>query len=473
MTREQPLLRTQLLKWLLVPLCALLTADTFFSYWMALRFSQRAYDRSLIELVREVSLHLSSSGSRLEFDLPDAARSVLFTDPTDTVYYGIATSDGHLVSGQAIPPPPPGSGPKEGETLYDGEMDRQRVRVVELRVAQPLAGNGPDAIVRIAETKNKRDELAREILLSVVVPQVVLILIASAIVWFGVVRGLAPLERLEQAIAQRSHRDRRPLEVGTVPGEVKPLMQEINALLERIDSILTLQNRFIADAAHQLKTPVAAVQAQLELAMRDDDPARVRASLNTVHAGLQRLARIVSQLLALARNEPEAVNSIKMLPVDLNALAFECAGEWVREALNRRIDLGFEGTEVPVVVNGDAARLRELLDNLVDNAVRYSSEGGHVTVRVCAEPRPTVAVSDDGPGIPAEEQTLIFERFHRRLGTPAEGSGLGLAIAQEIAQVHGGEICLYEDADGIGNTFALTLPSSDSAAPQSADGRAL
>ena len=232
-------------------------------------------------------------------------------------------------------------------------------------------------------------------------------------------------------------------------------------MLERIDSILTLQNRFIADAAHQLKTPVAAVQAQLELAMRDDDPARVRTSLGTVHTGLQRLARIVSQLLALARNEPEAVNNIKMTPIDLNALAFECAGEWVREALKRRIDLGFEGKEAPVIVQGDAARLREVLDNLVDNAVRYSLEGGRVTVRVSAEPQPTVSVSDDGPGIPPEEQTLIFERFHRRLGTTADGSGLGLAIAQEIAHVHGGEICLYEDADGVGNTFALSLPSSE------------
>jgi two-component system sensor histidine kinase TctE len=473
MTGEQPLLRTQLLKWLLVPLCALLTADAFVSYWMAVGFSERAYDRSLVELVREASLHLASSGSSLEFALPDAARSVLFTDPTDKVYYGIETSDGHLVSGQAIPAPPEGSRSFGGETLYDGEMDRQRVRIVELRVAQPVAGNGPDAVVRIAETKHKRDELAREILLSVVMPQVVLILIASAIVWFGVVRGLAPLQRIEQAVAQRSHRDRRPLEVDAVPGEVKPLMQEINALLERIDSILTLQNRFIADAAHQLKTPVAAVQAQLELAMRDDDPAQVRASLATVHTGLQRLARIVSQLLALARNEPEAVSNVKMDPVDLNALAFECAGEWVREALKRGIDLGFEGNEGAVIVKGDASRLREVLDNLIDNAVRYSREGGRVTVRVSARPQPTVSVSDDGPGIPPEEQTLIFERFHRRLGTSVVGSGLGLAIAQEIAHVHGGEISLYEDVDGVGNTFALSLPSSDRTPASRPDDRAL
>lgn len=458
MSREQPLLRTQLLKWLLVPLCLLLTADTFFSYWMALGFAQRAYDRSLLELVRETSLHLSSNGRQLQFDLPEAAHNVLFTDPSDTLYHAIAAPDGTLLAGRQIPPPPENTASTAAEVLYDGEIEAQAVRIAELRVRHAGPAAQPEAMVRVAETKNKRNELAREILLSVVVPQVVLILIASAIVWVGVVRGLSPLRRLQQAIAQRSHRDRRPVVLGAIPGEVTPLMDAINALLERLDNILTLQNRFIADAAHQLKTPVAAVQAQLELAMRDEDPVRTRESLAKVHAGLGRLSRMVSQLLALARNEPEALRNINMAPVDLNALAFERASDWVHEALKRSIDLGFEGSDATVIVRGDAARLGELLDNLLDNAVRYSREGGHITVRVFAEPAPTISVSDDGAAIPPQEQTLIFERFHRRLGTPTEGSGLGLAIAQEIARVHGGDISLYEDTDGVGNTFSVSLP---------------
>jgi len=464
MPLEQPLLRTQLLKWLLVPLFVLLTADTVFSYWMALRFSQRAYDRTLVEIAHEAAFHMLANGRNLVLDVPEAARRVLFTDPSDKLFYAIETPDGRLVSGREVPPSPSPRGDTPApEVLYDGEIEKEPVRIVEMRVRAGDSGVQTEAVLRVAETKNKRNELAREILLSVVFPQVVLILIAGAIVWVGVVRGLSPLQRLQQAIAERSPRDRRPVVVGAVPGEVRPLMDAINGLLERLDSILTLQNRFIADAAHQLKTPVAAVQAQLELAMRGEDPARTRESLANVQAGLERLSRMVSQLLALARNEPEALRNINMTAVDLNALALERASEWVHEALKRRIDLGFEGANAGVIVKGDAGRLGELLDNLLDNAVRYSREGGRVTVRVSTEPQPTVTVSDDGPGIPAPEQTLIFERFHRRLGTPTEGSGLGLAIAQEIAQIHGGDISLYEDIDGVGNTFSLSLPPFPSA----------
>jgi len=456
MPREQLLLRTQLLRWLLVPLSLLLIADAFFGYWMALRFSQHAYDRFLVELAHETSLLLQGSGRAFELDLPEAARRVLFTDPCDKLYYEIAAADGTLLAGRDIPAFPYRA--FLPEVLYDGEIEKEPVRIVQMLAGQRDSGPQAGAVIRVAETKNKRNELAREILLSMVIPQVVLILIAGAVVWVGVVRGLAPLERLRRAIARRSHRDRRPVVLGAVPGEVKPLVDAINALLERLDSILTLQNRFIADAAHQLKTPVAAMQAQLELATRNDDPARTSESLEKVAAGLQRLARIVSQLLALARNEPEAVRNINMVAVDLNALAFERAGEWVREALKKSIDLGFEGVNGNVIVKGDAARLGELLDNLLDNAVRYTPKGGRVTVRVTSEPEPTIAVSDDGPAIPAQEQTLIFERFHRRLGTSIEGSGLGLAIAQEIAQLHGGDISLYKDVDGVGNTFSLSLP---------------
>lgn len=463
MSAEEPLLRHQLLRWLLVPLSLLLTADAFFSYWMALGFSQRAYDRSLVELVREVSLHLLANGREPKLELPDAALNVLFTDPSDTLFYAITASDGRLVAGREIPAPPSQAGKPTPEILYDGEMEGAPVRIVEKRMSHGT-GSSLDVTLRVAETKNKRNELAREILLSVIVPQIVLILLASAIVWVGVVRGLSPLQRLQQAISRRSHRDRSAVVLSGVPREVKPLMDAINALLARLDSILTLQNRFIADAAHQLKTPVAAVQAQLELAMREEDPARIRVSLVKVQSGLERLSHVVSQLLALARNQPEALRNLHFAELDLNALAFERASEWVHAALKKNIDLGFEGASGAVMVRGDAGRLRELLDNLLDNAVRYTGEGGQVTVRVIELPQPTVTISDDGPSIPAQEQTLVFERFHRRLGTSAEGSGLGLAIAQEIAHIHGGDISLYEDLDGVGNTFSLSLPACSASA---------
>ncbi|HRE15155.1 MAG TPA: HAMP domain-containing sensor histidine kinase, partial [Usitatibacteraceae bacterium] len=178
----------------------------------------------------------------------------------------------------------------------------------------------------------------------------------------------------------------------------------------------------------------------------------------SANAGLERLSRVVSQLLSLARNEPEAGASVVLQPLDLEALALEAATRWVPEALKKRIDLGFEGAGGRVTVRGDAARLHELLDNLLDNAVRYSRDGGRVTVRVLAAPGPVVEVNDDGPSIPADERERVFRRFHRLLGSGEDGSGLGLAIAREIARLHGASIELRDDADGVGNTFSLVFP---------------
>jgi two-component system sensor histidine kinase TctE len=459
MAHEAPLLRTQLLKWLIGPLLLLLVADTFVSYRVALRFAERAYDVALIEIVREVALHVKRGASGIDFDMPEAARRVLFTDPSDSLYYEIVTPEGRLVAGQPVTPAPMRSRAAAGEALYDGGVNGSAVRVAELRIGSEDHPQSTIAYARVAETKNRRNALAHEILLSVVVPQVLLILIACGLVWVGVVRGLGPLRTLQQAVASRTHRDRAPLLLDDVPGEVRPVMNEINGLLERLDEALTLQNRFTADAAHQLKTPVAGLQAQLELAMRESDPARLRENLAKLEAGLDRLSRLVSQLLALARNEPDAARHMALGEVDLNGLALESASAWVPDALKKSIDLGFDGTDAPLPVRGDVTRLRELLDNLIDNAIRYSREGGRVTVRVLSTPEPTVAVSDDGPGIPPEERQRIFERFHRRLGAGgADGSGLGLAIAQEIARIHGGQIDLREDVDGVGNTFSVSLP---------------
>jgi two-component system sensor histidine kinase TctE len=222
-----------------------------------------------------------------------------------------------------------------------------------------------------------------------------------------------------------------------------------------------LQSRFVSDAAHQLKTPIAAVEAQLEVALREEEPARLRDSVRKLQPGLARLSRLVSQLLSLARNEPEAVHTVVFKPLDLNALALEAATAWVPEALRKRIDLGFEAAVQASIVPGDAGRLRELLDNLLDNAIRYTDEGGRVTVRVTPGPPPAIAVSDDGPSIPPHERERVFERFHRLLGSSRDGSGLGLAIAQEIARLHKAAITLGDDADGVGNTFVVSFSDNE------------
>jgi len=456
MRHDSALLRSQLLKWLALALALLFIADTTASYWMAQSLAGRAYDRALLEMARDVSLHLRRIGGDIRLDLPPAALAVLFNDPSDRIFHEVTTHDGRRIAGLALPRPAEGTAPA-GEMFYDGVHEATPLRVVQLTVASELETGRPAAIVRVAETKSRRTGLAREMLISMVVPQLLLIAIAAAVVWIGVVLGLRPLEAVRESVLSRSPQDLSRVPLAGVPGEVRPLLVAINDLLERLDRVLTVQRRFVADAAHQLKTPVAALLAQIEVAVREKDPARTQEQLQSINAGLERLARLMSQLLSLARNEPEGANVVMQKPLDLTTVALEAASAWVPEALKRRIDLGFEGGDVAVTVKGDAIRLRELLDNLLDNAVRYSNEGGRVTVRIEGAPRPAVHIADDGPTIADEDRERIFERFHRVLGSPGDGSGLGLAIAQEIARAHAADILLAPDRDGVGNVFSVVF----------------
>jgi two-component system sensor histidine kinase TctE len=453
MPREPRLLRRQLLTWLLVPLLALLLVDSFLGYGLALEFSRRPHDRSLVEIARELSLHLRRDAAGVSLAISDETRRILLEDPDDHIYHAAGAAGAAALVGDPIPPPGEASG--ETATFYDARVAGAPVRAVELRV--PAQAGAPAATVRVAETLNRRNALMREILVAMVLPQAVLLLLAAVIVWAGVAHGLAPLERLRRAVSARSHREWSPVAADDVPGEVRPLLQAIDELVARLDQALTVQSRFIADAAHQLKTPITVLKANLEVALREPEPERARQALDAAHASLDRLSRVVSQLLSLARNEPEGRSGAALAPLDLNALVLEASSAWVPAAIKRRIDLGLEPAPGPVAIRGDAGRLRELFDNLLDNAVRYSAEGGRVTVRVVSDP-PAVRVDDDGPRIPASERQRVFDRFHRLLGESRGGSGLGLAIAREIAAFHGATIALEDDADGVGNRFSVTFP---------------
>ncbi|HET7198295.1 MAG TPA: HAMP domain-containing sensor histidine kinase, partial [Burkholderiales bacterium] len=203
--------------------------------------------------------------------------------------------------------------------------------------------------------------------------------------------------------------------------------------------------------------------AHIEVALREKTLAQTRAALAHLYTSAERLSRLVAQLLSLARNEPHSARTENFAPLDFNKLAFDTTTEWVAHAYKKNIDLGFEGAEREVIVRGDATRLTELINNLLDNAIRYTPAGGKVTVHVRTEPRPQLVVSDDGPRIPVVERERVFERFHRLLGAHAEGSGLGLAIVRDIASLHEAQIDLVDDQDGVGNTFIVSFPAADEA----------
>jgi two-component system sensor histidine kinase TctE len=459
MHRLEPTLQRKLLAWLLGPLFGLLILDTLISYSTSLNFSNQAYDRSLQEVAREIFLHVKPNGSGPKLEISPAAERVLRIDQDDRLHYKVSTADGRFIGGDPALHRPPSARPKGGTPLfYDAVLHGEPVRVVAAHLSFDDNATSGVVLVQVAETLNKRNRLTRDILASVVLPQLLLIVLATATVYFGVARGLIPLQRLKQAVSDRSHLDLSPIGIRDVPGEVRPLVEEVNDLMHRLGKTLDFQNRFIADAAHQLKTPVAGIKAQIELALRESDPAQLQQSVARLYVSADRLSRLVGQLLSLARNEPGAVAAIHLQTLDLNALALEITMEWVPEALKRNIDLGFEGAGSAAMIDGDPHRLRELINNLIDNAVRYSQDGGRATVKVAHGEQPQLSVSDDGPSIPVEERERIFERFHRLLGTHTEGSGLGLAIVSEIAALHKARITLEEDLDGIGNTFTIFFP---------------
>ena len=454
-----PTLRGRLLRRVLVPLSLVLLVDIAGSYFVVRHVANGVYDVELNEIARELLLHVTREDDGPGFNLSAEAERTLFLDEEDDVYYVIRTAAGNVVAGDPTLPVPQTIRVGKETAYYDGAFDGRPVRIALLR-GQPLVHPAAEPVyIQVAETEGKRDRYIRTLLLQVILPQVLLILIAGFLIWRGVGRGLAPLRKLQQEVGARSHLDLSPLQASEVPGEVVPLVAAVNDLMTRVATVLGFQERFIADTAHQLRTPVAGLKAHIELALRETDFTQVQRALGHVYTSAERLSRLVSQLLSLARNEPHNVVA-NFQPFDLNQVALRATQDWVPHAYRKNIDLGFEGADRPVPLNGEAVRVTEMINNLVDNAIRYTPAGGRVTVRVLQDDAAHLVVSDDGPRIPVEERKRIFERFHRLLGNHEEGSGLGLAIVHEIATLHNATIALEDDVDGVGNTFTVSFPIS-------------
>jgi two-component system sensor histidine kinase TctE len=264
---------------------------------------------------------------------------------------------------------------------------------------------------------------------------------------------------LQQAIEQRSHRDLSAVPIVDAPREVQPLLRAMNDLLVRLRESIAHQQRFTADASHQLRTPLAGLQTQAEMALRESDPARVRHALEWIRASTVRLTHLLSQLLALARVEPGSGREAPLQNLDLAQLVRDTTAEWVSAALAKQIDLGFEAPQGAAWVNGNALMLREMLANLLDNAIRYSPVASEITVHLLvAGGKAQLEVVDNGPGIPEGEREQVFERFHRLPDSSGEGCGLGLAIVREIALAHQAEISISGGPDGHGTRITIKLP---------------
>lgn len=460
MPNDTQSLRRKLLTWLLLPLLILFFLRAGYNYYYGNRLSNHVYDRLLLTLANSLAEQIRYDNAGRGPVLPAAAPRILLADEHDSIYFAVRDERGRIVAGEPRMPAVPAAFATQPQVFTNGRIYDRDVRIVSLHVAQDARRYA----VQVAETQTKRSLLSREFQTGVILPQMIIIVLATLIVWFGIGKSVAPLKRLQTAVSQRSHRDLSPLSADDIPAEVQPLVAAINELLARLSATLDAQNRFIADAAHQLRTPLAGLKAQIELAQRQHDPAALRHCLQSLRGSADRMGRLVGQLLALARNEPNVEHAVRRDPVDLGALAGAIAGDWVPRALAQHIDLGFEAPAAPVLLPGDAARLKDLLDNLLDNAVRYGRPGGQITVVVTREDGlPVLAVTDDGPGIPPAQRERVFERFYSLLGHGADGSGLGLAIVQEIARMHGGEARVDSGPQGVGTRVSVRFARSGAA----------
>ena len=346
------------------------------------------------------------------------------------------------------------------ETLAIGE--NQSIEVRSATVVREINGSKAPVTLQIAETTERRRALAREITSGVMLPQLVLVPLTLLMLWVGLKRGLSPLKRLHDQVAERGANNILPLGAADAPRDVLPLINAFNQMLRRVAQNNSAQKRFIANAAHQLRTPLAGIRMQTELALRSTEPNAMSAALQRIAAGSERSTHLINQLLTLARAETDAEGALRFERLDLVGLARTGIEDAFPLAAEKHIDIGFE---TDMETDGNAAHIygspllvKEMLANLIDNAIRYTPDGGHVTVRVNTQPARILEVEDNGVGIAEAERDLVFDRFYRAVGSKAPGTGIGLAIVKEIVTRHGAVIAALNPTSGQGTLMRVSFP---------------
>ncbi|WP_027148486.1 sensor histidine kinase N-terminal domain-containing protein [Methylobacter tundripaludum] len=452
---KQRSLKTEILLRLAVPLIFFISVESVLSYFVTLHHVDVAYDRWLLDSARSLTQEIKVRDGKVIVELPPAALEIFKWDESDKTYFKIISEEQGMLTGDKFVPEPFDVETDWTRPVYfDDEMYGEPVRVVSMLIAPEHASE--KVFVHVAETLNKRRNMMMDILLADLVPQMALVLLAGIYLVVGVKRGLQPLHVLADEIAQRSSRDLRPIPEQHVFLEVRALTDTINDLLERLGSAIATQQRFIANAAHQLRTPLAGLKLQVERAQREQDLPAMKPALMHIQGCADRMSHLTTQLLILARSEP-IDGDYELRPVDLCKLAKDTCMDWVPKALQRHMELSFEGSKRALYVRGDEVLLRELLANLLDNAICYGHDQGNIIVKVQSYPSPCLIVEDDGPGIPEIEMGKVFERFYRIPGSPGDCCGLGLAIVKEIADLHKAQLELNRISAAGGTRIELVF----------------
>ncbi len=441
-------LRFRLLAWLIPPLLVVGIAAAGGAYVFMERRLTTAYDHDLGDTARALVPYLRRDGDGVRLELTELALSILRADSSDQIFYAVRDARGRVAAGdeslvvQA-------KGTDISPNFWDGTLRGVPVRAVSFETKV----SGLPVTVIAAETTRKRQQAARDAMLSAMTPVVLLSAAAVVAILFGVRRGLGPIDQLREEVQARSHLDMRPVEEHQVVDELRPLVEELNRMLQRLQRAQETQAKFIANAAHQLRTPIAGLVTQLHLARGDSADGAVHLA-GAVEAAT-RLARLAQQILSLAAADPISNPAVNDETCDLAEIVKDHANTWIRQATARDVELEFDLDRAPI--RGNALLVGELAANLIDNAARYGAR----TVTAAthrAGGRSILEVIDDGPGIPAAERVHIFERFRRLDNESTTGSGLGLAIVREIAQRHSAEVRLSDAPGGVGTLVSVSFP---------------
>jgi two-component system sensor histidine kinase TctE len=453
-------LRRTLLVILLPSMLVVAAGEVWLTWRTAVGAANAAYDRSLFGAIKAIDANISTESGGVGVELPYRMLEFFQLTASGEVYFRVATEDGLVELGNADLPPP-------GEPLASGRPHFQDATYFDSRVrigsyARPLdlpiggASGRQRIVIQVAESVASRGDFTRALVLEAISRDVLLIGIGAALLMLLVNWVLRPLQRLQADVLARAPDDLTPIDTENVPRDVAPLVDAINRHVLRNREMGEQRRRFVDDASHQLRTPLATLSAQVAYALREPDPVRVRDALQAIRSQLDDTVTRTNQMLTLARADAAAID---IEPVELNGLAEAVAREHWNEARGRRIDLGFEPAAAAVVVSANAGLLREALGNLLDNALKFAPASGKVTVRVSRDANGAeMAVEDDGPGIPADERERAGERFFRASNVTGSGSGLGLAIVRSVAHRLSGQMRVGTGPDGRGCSVSLRLP---------------
>ncbi len=447
-------LRRQLLNRLLWPLAAMLLLGGGIGYTYAIRTAINAYDLELLDNALDISRLVALHDGSLTLDLPPVASQMLSTSIDDHVSYAAWTERGILFAGDPKLKLPDALVFDENHVSDYIRLHGENNRVTVLRGEL----EGHVFYIAVAQTLHGRNRLTRGIFFSLLLPEALIALISIIAVLVGVQRGLLPVEKLRDEIASRTPSDLKPIEENTAPAELAPIIHGINDLLHNLSRSFASHRRFIADASHQLRTPLAALSSQIEVALntRDLDS---QALLQQLLAATRRTSHLASQLLSLSRLEHADPSQQSLSAIDLPALITDLAGDFVSLGANKQVELEFR--LIPATVYGNPLMLRELVSNLLDNAVRYTTAGGSVQVNLRQHAGKIVLeIADNGPGVPDEELEKLGTPFHRLPSGHADGCGLGLAIVYEIARLHQAQLSFANIRNGHGLIVSLEFNSN-------------